>query len=85
MYEIFTSLAARDGYALTPLSEEALRQLFVRLYAGRDERFGNGRTVRNVFDEAVNRQAMRLSTCGQVVTVEDLQLLLSEDVPPSMG
>ncbi|MFD4349566.1 right-handed parallel beta-helix repeat-containing protein [Streptomyces coelicoflavus] len=48
----------------------------------RDAGFGNGRAARGVFEEMVDRQAVRLATQAQVGE-HDLRLLLPEDVSPA--
>jgi hypothetical protein len=55
--------------------------LFKRFYEARTERFGNGRAVRNIFEEVVNRQAMRLTATATPATPDELRLLLTEDIP----
>lgn len=55
MQEIFVSMANEQGFAV---SGEALERLEIRLAKERELRtFGNGRTVRNVLDEAVDKHA----------------------------
>lgn len=81
LYAIFEVMAARDRYNLSPSAEEALHDLFKRMYEARTERFGNGRAVRNMFEEIVNRQAMRLSAAPGTPTHDELRLLLAEDIP----
>jgi len=51
------------------------------MYEARTERFGNGRAVRNIFEEVVNRQAMRLTATATSATPDELRLLLTEDIP----
>jgi len=78
---IFRAMAAKDGYNLSPFAEEPVASLFKRIYAARTERFGNGRAVRNIFEEVVNRQAMRLTATATPATPDELRLLLTEDIP----
>jgi hypothetical protein len=40
--------------------------------------FGNGRTVRNIFDECLGRQAARLASKGDRV---DLTMFEKDDIP----
>jgi SpoVK/Ycf46/Vps4 family AAA+-type ATPase len=84
LFAIFDAMATSNGYYLSPFAEEAVRDLFKRMYEARTERFGNGRAVRNVFEEVVNRQAMRLTALPTTVTADELRLLLAEDIPASM-
>ncbi len=48
--------------------------------AHRDEAFGNGRYARNLFEQAINRQALRLSSGGvDGLSREQLSTLTSND------
>lgn len=76
---IFELQCGRNGYALSPEAAARLTELLTELYEGRDENFGNGRTVRNLFEDAVGRQANRLSNL-ESPTREDLMTLLPEDL-----
>ena len=49
------------------------------MYENRDDNFGNGRDVRNRFEDAVARQADRVSQMENP-TKEDLMALLPEDL-----
>jgi stage V sporulation protein K len=60
--QIFANTAAEHEYTLGPGAVEALR----RTLAGvrRDESSGNARFVRTLFEQALNRQALRLTAAG---------------------
>jgi SpoVK/Ycf46/Vps4 family AAA+-type ATPase len=60
LFEIFAVFCARADYELSPAAEARLREALEMLHAERDERFGNARTVRNVFEDAIVAQASRL-------------------------
>ena len=60
-------------------AEKAAEALFDRLYDERDENFGNGRTVRNLFEDAVSRQADRVAAIENP-SREQLMALLPEDL-----
>ena len=47
----------------------------------RDRGFGNARLIRNVFEEAVGRQAQRLASWEEP-TDEQLTTLIADDLPP---
>jgi hypothetical protein len=48
----------------------------------RQERdFANGRTVRNLYEEALRRQAGRLAPLGELVTDAELATIEAADVP----
>lgn len=77
---IFKRFAKTSQYRLGDGTEEVLRRLMEQAVAHKDEHFGNGRFARNVFEKAIERQAMRLASIGQL-TKEMLQELLPEDIP----
>ena len=58
---IFEGRCKTNGYVLTGEAREAAQAYFDGLYENRDENFGNGRDVRNAFEDMVVRQADRLS------------------------
>lgn len=76
---IFLLNCEKNGYVLSPEADEALSALLARLYEGRDENFGNGRTVRNLFEDAVSRQADRLAAL-EAPTRDELMTLLPQDL-----
>ena len=57
---IFTSIAGAKRYELDAAAEAELFRIFRE--APRDKGFGNGRFARNIFEEAVARQASRIVT-----------------------
>lgn len=76
---IFRRQAAQQKYDLPPeVMVQALRG-FHWLHARRDEHFGNGRVVRNVFEATVRRMASRIAGITPV-THRLLTELLSEDL-----
>ena len=65
LMEIFRSMCAKNGYALSPEAEEWAAKDFKELYDTRDENFGNARDVRNLFEKAVSRQSDRVAQLDQ--------------------
>ena len=62
---LITDKMVREAdYALGDGAEKAIRAALKR--AVRDEAFGNARYARNLFEQAINRQAMRLSASTSV-------------------
>ena len=59
LLEITRHLAAEHEYELGPGAEEALERIFAG--AARSEGFGNARYARTIFEQALNRQALRLA------------------------
>ncbi|MFG2599514.1 right-handed parallel beta-helix repeat-containing protein [Streptomyces sp. NPDC048462] len=79
---ITESLCAAHRYALDPRTLDTLASHYERM--PRDASFGNGRAARRVFEEMVDRQALRLSSMKNPAE-SDLTLLLPDDVAPDAG
>ena len=60
-------------------TEKAATAYFTKLYEERNENFGNGRDVRNVFEDMVVRQANRVAAMEEP-TKEDMMAVLPEDL-----
>jgi type VII secretion ATPase EccA len=82
LVEITRSLAAEHEYELGPGADDALRRILGG--AGRDERFGNARFARTLFEQALNRQALRLARVEgralQELGRDEVTTLTSEDL-----
>lgn len=76
---MFRLQCEKNGYSLPPETEKAASDLFERLYAERDGNFGNGRAVRNIFEDAVARQADRVAAIKDP-SREQLMALLPDDL-----
>src|SRR3954451_5386919 len=75
---IFGSIAAQHEYTLEPGAEQTLRRILAGLRAGEDS--GNARFARTLFEQALNRQALRLSLDeGQSLDALDREAV----VPPT--
>ena len=79
LMEIFRSMCKKNGYALSAEGEKFMEQDLQALYDSRDENFGNARDVRNRFEQAVARQADRVSQLEEP-TKEQLMELKPEDL-----
>ena len=75
---MFRSRCRKNGYTLTEESEQAAQALFNRLYEERDDNFGNGREVRNRFEDLVVRQSNRVAKL-ESPDKEALMAVLPED------
>ena len=82
MEQIFQMQCKKNGYLLAEDAQTLLRGEFDRMYAERDDNFGNGRTVRNVFEKIINCQANRLAAdpAGESLADEALMTLTEADV-----
>ncbi|RKN83911.1 AAA family ATPase [Paenibacillus ginsengarvi] len=78
MLDILQRMAKSSGFRIEPGAYDGLTELFAqRQIPGRNDS-GNGRLVRNLFEEAVRKQATRLG--GQAPGAEtDMQLLTGAD------
>jgi SpoVK/Ycf46/Vps4 family AAA+-type ATPase len=79
LMEMFRIRCKKNGYTMTGETEKAAVALFTRLYEERTENFGNGRDVRNVFEDMVVRQANRVAVMEDPGK-EDLMAVLPEDL-----
>ena len=79
LHGIFLLQCKKHGYVLSPEADAALTAALTELYENRDENFGNGRTVRNLFEDAVSRQADRISAIENPGR-DELMNLLPEDI-----
>lgn len=79
LLSIFRNQCEKNSYTLSPAAETAAKALFDRLYAQRDDNFGNGRDVRNCFEDMIVRQSNRV-VAMDAPTREDLITVLPEDL-----
>jgi SpoVK/Ycf46/Vps4 family AAA+-type ATPase len=77
LVEIFTLIAEKQGFRLAEGATDRLRALIPE---PRPANFGNGRFVRNVFEEAVSIQAERLVGLDDPAP-EDVRTLVPDDLP----
>ena len=78
---IFHGQCKKNGYELDQEAEAYAKEFFDALYAGRDENFGNGRDVRNQFEDMVIRQADRVAAM-EAPSKEDLVRFTKADFLP---
>lgn len=76
---IYRHLCKEHQYVLQPKTEQLVFRVLHRLHNERDEHFGNGRTVRNVFELAIRRMAIRIASISPV-TRELLTVIEPEDI-----
>ena len=74
--EIFRRIATKSQYTLTPAASTAVQAALAAACAERDERFGNAREARTLFERMIERQADRLAsmpapTRDQLTTFEE--------------
>ena len=79
LMDIFRSMCKKNGYTLSDEGETFMEKDLQEFYEERDENFGNARDVRNLFEQAVARQADRVSQL-EAPTKEQLMELRPEDL-----
>jgi SpoVK/Ycf46/Vps4 family AAA+-type ATPase len=79
LMEMFRIRCKKNGYTMTEETEKAAVAFFTQLYEERNENFGNGRDVRNVFEDMVVRQANRVAALENP-SKEDLMAVLPADL-----
>jgi hypothetical protein len=76
---IFGQMCDKNHYRLGAAARARAMAGFTWLYDQRDEHFGNGRTVRNLFEHAIRRQANRIAGISKL-SMEELTTLEPADV-----
>lgn len=79
---IAMTLFEDGGFVLPDDTLLALEELMVTIHAGKGNGFGNGRTVRNIFEVVQEHMAVRLGG-EQQLTRALLTTVLPEDIPPA--
>ncbi len=77
--QIFGLMCDKNHYTLPPLVRAKVLVGLDYLYQHRDLHFGNGRTSRNLFEQAIRRMANRIAEIAEL-TVEQLTRLQPEDI-----
>ncbi|HEY4329760.1 MAG TPA: hypothetical protein VGN88_08485 [Phycisphaerae bacterium] len=71
--------AEASGLGLTTAAEARALAMFQEAYDFRDKNFGNGRYVRNIFENALERQSNRLASHARI-TNDMLTIFDAEDI-----
>jgi len=78
---IFDSFCRSSEYTLTPNACAQAYLLFTAAYSQRDERFGNARFVRNIYEQVVGLHSERLANTAGGIDKTALVTLDGQDVP----
>lgn len=78
--QIFGRLMQQHHYELTQAGRLRVIQAITAMHASRDEHFGNGRAVRNLFEQAILRMANRLAGTP-TLSDDELITLEADDIP----
>ena len=76
---IFESLCRKNMYVTDEEAAEFARKHFNNMFEYRDENFGNGRDVRNFFENAIAAHSDRVSAL-EAPTRDDLMTLIKDDL-----
>ncbi|WP_411030729.1 tetratricopeptide repeat protein [Spongiimicrobium sp. 3-5] len=79
LMQIFQLFCSNNNYQISEAGIPTLSSFFEQIYLNRDKHFGNGRTVRNVFEKVVESQANRISTLTDISN-ESLIRIEQEDI-----
>ena len=80
LMEIFDRFCKSNGYHMAEPAKKYLAEELQKMYEARSRHFGNGRTVRNIFEKAIHAQADRLTGGNNKVSDKDLQELIESDL-----
>jgi len=80
LMDIFLLFAQKQHYILNEEAIKALTEHFHNVCRLRDEHFGNGRYVRNLFEKVVMEQSSRIGANIENVKPEELSIITEDDV-----
>ena len=78
LYAIFMSRVNKYSYKLDKDADKYLKKSLEETVAHKSRNFGNGRYVRNLFEQTITNQAHRLGTRKNLTTEELSQITLSD-------
>ncbi len=81
LVEIFQLSCSKGGYEIGSEALDLTRTLVSKAYGQRDESFGNARYVRNLFEDIVRNQNVRLAESAKNPSHKDLVTILPDDIP----
>lgn len=85
LFRIYQSLCKAHDYSLSPPAKVKVKDWLAKTYETRDKNFGNGRTVRNFFENCVELQSIRFSKIpSKDITNDDLSRFEVSDIPDWM-
>lgn len=80
LLEIFKLYVVKADFELSSDAEDKLSEIIERVYEKRHNGFGNARTMRNLFEKIIERQANRVVKIEKI-TKQDLVALTEDDIP----
>ena len=80
LLNIFELISKKADFVLTDDAQDKLSEIIRRVYEKRHKGFGNARTMRNLFEKIIERQANRIVNITPI-TEEILITITEEDIP----
>lgn len=84
MYKIFAMLCEKGAYKVSPEAKDRIKEHLFTLSERADDSFANGRTVRNLFESIISKQASRIAA-EKNITRELLSTIELVDVVNTIG
>ena len=82
LYKIFVGFCNKDEYILDETALKLVKKLITNMYNNRNDKFGNGREMRNLFESIVTSQSRRIASISKP-TKKDLMTITVDDLPIS--
>lgn len=79
LFNIFRLLCKKAEYRLQPSAEIFLKDVLTKIYLSKGEDFGNGRAVRNLFEEVIMAASKRVRRLEEK-SDDDYDLIVKDDV-----
>lgn len=79
LLEIFEYICKNSSYELDSEGKEYLSEYIAKLFLDRDEKFGNARTIRNIFEKSIMFQANRVMSMKSYSDME-LSIITKADI-----
>jgi SpoVK/Ycf46/Vps4 family AAA+-type ATPase len=84
LFELFKLYAKKDNYVISPQTGEVAYSAIAEIWKNKGKDFANGRTIRNLFDDAVRHMSSRIASLpAEQQTKESLTTFMPEDIPHS--
>lgn len=80
LLQVFESMVERDGYEIDEAARARARELLTTAWGQRGRDFGNARYVRNLVEDAVANQALRLSAQAGDLDKGTLSVITAADI-----
>ncbi|HPF07774.1 MAG TPA: AAA family ATPase [Spirochaetota bacterium] len=79
--KIFLTIAKDKGYRLADKASGLLAETCREMYESKGENFGNGRDIRNLFEQILQKQSVRLSKMAEPADNSMYSIIEAEDFP----